>query len=159
MHMGKKPPPRGEASAARSSWIGSAALGAALIAASTIGHAQERGVDIGKVEYLNSCAGCHGFDGKGNELIAGQLNKSIPDLTAVQKNNRGVFPLSRLYRVIDGREAVAAQGPREMPVWGNAFGMRFAQSAGSTATARERESYTWHRILAVIGHISTLQSK
>lgn len=157
--MGKKPLPIDDASGARSSWIGSAALGVALFAASTIGHAQERAVDIGKVEYLNSCAGCHGLDGKGNELMAGQLSKSIPDLTAVQKNNTGIFPLSKLYSVIDGREAVALHGPREMPVWGNAFGMRFAQSAGSAASAKGRESYTWHQILALIGHISTLQSK
>jgi len=79
--MRKKTLRRGNALAPLLQGIASAALGAALIAASTIGHAQERAVDIGKVEYLNSCAGCHGSDGKGNELIAAQLNKFIPDLT------------------------------------------------------------------------------
>jgi mono/diheme cytochrome c family protein len=134
-------------------------LVAALIAAPSIGHAQQPAVDIGKVEYLNSCAGCHGFDGKGNELAAAQLNKSMPDLTTLQKNNGGTFPVSRLYNVIDGREAVAAHGPRDMPVWGSAFGMQVAHSSGGAATASERESYTWRRILALIGHISAMQSK
>ena len=124
-----------------------------MVAGLTIGQAQEPGVDIGKIEYLNSCAGCHGFDGKGNELAASQLNKAIPDLTTFEKNNGGIFPVSRLYNVIDGREAVAAHGPREMPVWGSAFGMRVAQPSGGAATINERESYTWRRILALIAHI------
>jgi mono/diheme cytochrome c family protein len=145
--------------AAQLRWMVSAALGAALITAPTIGHAQVPMVDIGKVEYRNSCAGCHGFDGKGNELVAAQLNKSMPDLTALQKNNRGTLPLSRLYNVIDGREAAATYGPRDMPVWGSAFGMRVDESSGDAATVRERESYTWRRIFALIGYISTMQSK
>ena len=157
--MGKHPPRRRNASVPRLVWIGSAALAAALIAAPAIGHAQQPAPDIGKAEYLNSCAGCHGSDGKGSELIAGQLNKSIPDLTTLQKDNGGIFPVSRLYNVIDGREAVAAHGPRAMPVWGAAFGMRVARSSGGAASASEKESYTWRRILALIGHISTLQSK
>jgi mono/diheme cytochrome c family protein len=143
--------------ASRLSCIASVGLGAAAFL--TIAHAQERAVDIGKIEYLNSCAGCHGVDGKGNELAAAQLNKSMPDLTTLQKNNGGTFPVSKLYNVIDGRETVADHGPREMPVWGSAFGMRVAQSTGGAATVNEREAYTWRRILALIGHISTMQSK
>ena len=139
--------------------IGSLAVGAALIAAPIIGHAQERAVDIGKIEYLNSCAGCHGFDGKGSELAAAQLNKSMPDLTTLQKNNGGTFPVSRLYSVIDGREAAAAHSPRDMPVWGSVFGMRVESLSGDAVTIRERESYTSRRILALIGYISTMQSK
>jgi mono/diheme cytochrome c family protein len=136
-----------------------AVLGAALLATGTTADAQQRAADIGKIEYLNSCAGCHGPDGKGNELAAAQLNKFIPDLTTLQKNNGGTFPVSRLYYVIDGREAVAARGPREMPVWGSAFATRVAQSSGGAVNIKERETYTWRRILALIGHISTMQSK
>jgi len=146
--------------AIRSVFIGSAAVfSAALIAGLTIADAQEVGIDIGKAEYLSSCAGCHGFDGKGNELAASQLNKPIPDLTILQKNNGGAFPISRLYNVIDGREAVAAHDPRDMPVWGTVFGIRAAPSSSGAATIHERESYTWRRILALIGHISAMQSK
>ena len=94
-----------------------AVLGAALVAAPVLGYAQDE--DLGKRVYVNRCAVCHGVSGKGDGPLATQLKAHVADLTQIQKNNRGVFPFDRLYRVIDGREAVAAHGPREMPVWGN----------------------------------------
>ena len=33
----------------------------------------------------------------------------------------GVFPIGRLYEVIDGRGTVAVHGPRDMLVWGDRF--------------------------------------
>jgi len=143
----------------RLSWIGRAALGVVLFAAPALCRAQEPTADSGRVEYLNSCAVCHGVDGKGNELAAALLRISIPDLTALQKNNGGTLPLSRLYNAIDGRDAVATRGPRAMPVWGRALGMRLGKLSGGAATVQERESYAWRRILALIGYISNIQSK
>jgi len=144
--------------AARCAWTSGAAV-AALLTACTIVYAQQQAADVGKAEYLTSCAGCHGADGKGNELTAAQLNKPMPDLTRLRKENGGSFPLSRLYNVIDGRESVAAHGARDMPVWGSAFATRVAQLAGGAAAVKESESYTWRRILALIWYISTIQSK
>ena len=94
-----------------------AVLGAALVAAPVVGHAQD--ADIGKRQYVNRCAVCHGAAGKGDGPLSALLKIPVSDLTKIQKNNAGVFPFDRLYRVIDGQEMVAAHGPRNMPVWGN----------------------------------------
>ncbi len=57
-------------------------------------------VDIGLRDYLNCCAVCHGESGKGDGPLAAQLKTTVSDLTEIQKNNGGVFPFDRLYRVI-----------------------------------------------------------
>ena len=134
--------------------IGIRALAAALLTASAV-HAQERGADIGRAEYVASCAVCHGVSGKGDGPLAAQLKKAVADLTVVQKNNGGVFPFDRIYDVVDGREAILAHGPRDMPVWGRIFATRAREQSGGTAT----ESFTRGEILALVGYIYSLQAK
>jgi mono/diheme cytochrome c family protein len=136
-------------------YMGTAVLGAALVAAPVLGHAQD--VDIGKREYVNRCAVCHGEGGKGDGPLSALLKIPAPDLTKIQENNRGVFPFDRLYGVIDGREAVAAHGPREMPVWGTESAVDLA--TGFRVNPKELESYVRGRIIALIGYIYTLQAK
>ena len=92
-------------------YMGTAVLGAALVAAPVFGHAQAE--DIGKREDVNRCAVCHGDAGKGDGPLSALLKIPVSDLTKVQKNNAGVFPFDGF----DGREAVAAHGSRNMPVW------------------------------------------
>ncbi len=135
--------------------IGTAALFAALVAAPVLSHGQA--VDIGQREYINRCAVCHGETGKGDGPLAAQLKSPVSDLTKIQKNNMGVFPFDRLYRVIDGREAVAAHGPREMPIWGNEDTVDVI--TGFRVNPKELESYVRGRIIALIGYIYTLQAK
>ncbi len=129
-------------------------LSAALVAAPILSHGQE---DIGKREYVNRCAVCHGDAGKGDGPLAAQLKTPVADLTKIQKNNNGVFPFDRIYRVIDGREAVAAHGPREMPVWGNENTVDII--TGFRINPKELESYVRGRIIALIGYINTLHAK
>ena len=74
--------------------------------------------DVGKAEYLSSCAVCHGTDAKGKGSLAGQLKAAPADLTQLAKKNGGVFPLNAVYEKIDGRQDVKAHGPRDMPIWG-----------------------------------------
>jgi mono/diheme cytochrome c family protein len=88
----------------------------ATVAFTTSGWAQR--VDPGEIEFLSSCAPCHGAEGKGNGPMGAALKAIPPDLTVLAKNNGGVFPFSNVYEVIDGRKAVAAHGTREMPAWG-----------------------------------------
>jgi mono/diheme cytochrome c family protein len=76
-------------------------LGAALVIAPALCYGQDE--DLGKRVYLNRCAVCHGVAGKGDGPFAAQLKTPVADLTKIQKNNMGVFPFDRLYRVIDGR--------------------------------------------------------
>jgi hypothetical protein len=94
-----------------------------LISASTVllafqaqGWAQK--IDVGKAEYLSSCASCHGSDAKGKGPFADELKVVPPDLTQLAKKNGGVFPLNAIYETIDGRQELKAHGSREMPIWG-----------------------------------------
>jgi cytochrome c len=87
-----------------------AVLAAALVAVSVGSYAQ--GVDIGKREYANSCAVCHGDSGRGDGPIVGYLKAAPTDLTIIEKNNKGVFPFGRVYDVIYGRTVIPAHGPR-----------------------------------------------
>jgi mono/diheme cytochrome c family protein len=74
--------------------IGTAVLSAVLVAAPALGYAQA--VDIGKREYVNSCAICHGDSGKGDGRLAEWFIKPTADLTKIQKNNSGVFPFDQV---------------------------------------------------------------
>jgi mono/diheme cytochrome c family protein len=131
-----------------------------LVTAPFPGHAQTG--DIGKREYLNSCAICHGDSGKGDGLVAAFLNGPPSDLTVIRKNNMGVFPFDRIYAIIDGRTAIPAHGPRDMPVWGDRFKKYDAQQAELAlrfGIHTDPEIFVHDRISALIRYISGLQVK
>ncbi len=79
-------------------------ISASVVGASAVAHAQQSAaVDVGKFEYEGHSAVCHGLNGEGNGPYASILNKSIPGLTTLSKNNGGVFPFPRVYeRLMDG---------------------------------------------------------
>ena len=139
--------------------IGTTVLGAALIGAPVLAYAQ-MAVDIGKREYVLACTVCHGGSGKGDGPLVEYLKKPPTDLTKLQKNNSGVFPFDRLYQVIDGRKAVGAHGPREMPVWGREYREDAAElTRGFGISPQNAESFVRGRIISLIGYIYTLQVK
>jgi mono/diheme cytochrome c family protein len=139
--------------------LGTAVLGAALVAAPVLAYAQMP-VDIGKREYVLSCAACHGNSGKGDGPVVEYLKKPATDLTIIQKNNKGVFPFARVYGVIDGRIPVGAHGLREMPVWGSEFRQDAAElTRGFGISPGDAESYVRGRIISLIGYIYSLQAK
>lgn len=53
--------------------------------------------------------------------MAQYLRVPPADLTLIQRRNRGTFPSDEVATTIDGRRAVRAHGPSDMPVWGDAF--------------------------------------
>ena len=73
---------------------------------------------LGKIEYLSSCAPCHGEDGKGGGILASVLKVPPADLTTLARRNGGDFPLAAVTEIIDGRTLIASHGTREMPFWG-----------------------------------------
>lgn len=83
------------------------------------GSAQEQ--SYGEVEYLSSCAVCHGPDGRGDGPLGEELVKRPADLTRLAEKNGGEFPYSRVFAVIDGRFVVPGHGERNMPIWGRQF--------------------------------------
>jgi mono/diheme cytochrome c family protein len=118
------------------------------------------GTDLGKNEYVRSCASCHGEMGKGDGPAAKSLAKPPADLTKLSQNNSGVFPIARVYDVIDGRLQVIMHGTREMPVWGDVFRSELMARVPRESMSPElRDAMVRVRILMVIEYISKLQGK
>lgn len=73
-------------------------------------------------EFTNSCASCHGLDGKGAGFLIRVFRGIGPgDLTHLAEANGGKLPLESVFSLIDGQEEVDAHGPRKIPVWGNRY--------------------------------------
>ncbi len=123
--------------------------------------AQASAMSLGEFEYRNSCAQCHGNSGKGDGPVVEYLTQMPGDLTVLTRENGGVFPVERMYQVIEGTAEVGTHG-RDMPLWGNRYRERAALIADEDADfpfdpARDTESYVQARILSLIEYLSTLQ--
>jgi mono/diheme cytochrome c family protein len=122
----------------------------------TVGNAQE--MTLGEFEYLNSCAACHGVSGKGDGPVTDFLSGAVPsDLTVLQQNNGGVFPVAAVYEAIDGGLIASAHGTRDMPIWGNRFRERAARSEDGSFTPMATERYANARILALTEYLASIQ--
>jgi mono/diheme cytochrome c family protein len=136
------------------------AMASASMVALTLFHgaasAQTARVDLGKREFESNCASCHGANGKGGGYAVEWLRKSPTDLTTLSKRNAGVFPVSRMYEMIEGAN-VPSHGARDMPVWG----MDYRIQAGEyyADVPYDPEAYVRGRILALIEYINRLQEK
>ena len=138
------------------------ASAAMLSAAASAAVAAERKpvVDIGKNEYVNSCALCHGLDGKAGGTVNELLKKAPPDLTTLAKRNGGVFPFQRVYSVIDGREGIKAHGSWEMPAWGSRYSTERTKAAEYYMDVPyDMEMFVRSRILALIDYLNRIQVK
>jgi len=134
-----------------------AVVGLSMLCGSGMVLAQSKG-DFGKREFDSNCAACHGSKGRGdgpyNPFL---MQRTSSDLTVLTKNNNGVFPYERLYQVIDGRQAVAQHGPRDMPIWGADY---LAQAAGYYMDVPyDPEWYVRMRIIALLDYINRMQMK
>ncbi|MBI5275913.1 MAG: hypothetical protein HY854_05580 [Burkholderiales bacterium] len=140
--------------------LGCAALLAALPAAAA-GPAKGKGkVDIGRAEYMEKCAVCHGSDARGTGGMADFMKKAPADLTVLAKKNAGVFPAGQVYEVIDGRAVVKGHGDRDMPVWGNAYnaeGTRAAEYYGDMNY--DMEMFVRARVVALMDYLHRIQAK
>lgn len=121
-------------------------------------------LDAGKTEFQSSCAACHGADGKGNGPMKSELRVAPPDLTVLTKKNNGVFPVSLVYEMIDGRHKVSSHGTRDMPIWGFRYtpSVRewFAQPSDfNTNLSANTEFMVRSRILALVDYLNRIQEK
>lgn len=116
--------------------------------------------DVGKKEFDNKCAACHGKSGKGDGGMNDLLKVPAADLTVLSRKNGGVFPYDRVAAAIDGRTVVKGHGDRDMPVWGRDY-------QGETTVAAEyyidapydMEVYARARILKLIDYLNRMQAK
>jgi mono/diheme cytochrome c family protein len=142
-----------------------------MIGLTAPGWAEE--VDAGKVEYLTSCAPCHGTDGKGKGPLSSKLKAKPADLTTFAKKNNGVFPLGAVYEAIDGRNVTGSHDAREMPIWGC---RHTPSSVSPTRTKRkvyrqpdryeshldlscDPEDVIGNRVLSVVEYLRRIQEK
>ena len=116
--------------------------------------------DLGKKEYMDKCAVCHGLSARGDGGVTGILKHAPTDLTVLSKNNGGVFPVERVYQVIDGRVEVLSHGKRDMPIWGRTY---FSENtrAGEyyVDVPYNMEMYVRSRIMALIDYLNRVQVK
>jgi mono/diheme cytochrome c family protein len=125
-------------------------------------------LDVSKAEYFSSCAACHGADAKGNGPLSADLKIAPADLTVLAKKNQGVFPLSVVYEIIDGRKAISAHGTRDMPIWGYRYTpsrnvspkeLHDPKLTGYADLSYDPEAVVRGRILAVVDYLSRIQQK
>ena len=114
-------------------------------------------IDFGKREYDANCAVCHGLAGKGDGPYKPWLTKSPTDLTVLTRQNGGVFPLNRVYEIIDGRANVPAHGAGDMPIWGRAYSVKAGEYY--VDVPYDPEAYVRVRILALAEYLNRLQAK
>ena len=106
-------------------------------------------------EFVNSCASCHGTDGKGAGFLTRLFRGVDPgDLTRLAANNGGRFPLERVFSVIDGRAEVAAHGDRKMPVWGERYMTTALMERGPSEL---NELRVRNRIFELVHYIQSIQ--
>lgn len=114
---------------------------------------------VGQLEYMASCATCHGPEGKGNGTFAAFLDVDMPDLTQLSKNNGGKFPVNRVYGIIDGREEISAHGTRYMTIWGSRYNAEMIEKLDAFGpTSKETvERMVRGRILELVFFLASIQ--
>ena len=129
----------------------------AMIGTIDVLHAQPE-ENPGRTEFLRSCASCHGVSGKGDGPVAKSLSPPPSDLTRLSETNNGVFPVSRVHEVIDGRMERLIHGTRDMPVWGDRYMQEMTSKESREYVSKEwNEAIVRRRISALVEYISTLQ--
>ncbi len=108
--------------------------------------------EMGRLDYMQGCAGCHGESGMGHGPLAEFLTVDPPDLTTLAAENDGAFPMLEVIHAIDGRTELRAHGG-PMPVWGAVFS-RQVRDEGVMGGA---EAITRGRILSIAYYLESIQ--
>lgn len=101
----------------------------------------------GRELFVQHCAACHGTNAQGTGPMTSHLLGTPANLTQLSKRNKGIFPFWRVYRMIDGREAIAQHGPREMPAWGNWFQIPEDEGHGPTDWRDQVRGRLWQLLV------------
>jgi mono/diheme cytochrome c family protein len=128
-----------------------AAAAAALAAALALPATAQDGPSAGEQEYMNSCASCHGAEGRGDGPLADLMTVEVPDLTGIAERNDGAFPFQEVFMIIDGRTDVRGHG-YPMPVWGRRY-----EEAAAEHGPYGQEVVVRGRILSLVRHLEQIQ--
>ena len=111
-------------------------------------------LELGRQDYRNYCAACHGVGGTGDGTIAEFLTIAAPDLTRLAKLNAGIYPRDKVAHVVDGRLDVKVHGTRDMPVWGDWFN---SEAIAPDIDRETRKLIVRERIESLVNYVETLQ--
>jgi mono/diheme cytochrome c family protein len=114
-------------------------------------------VGLGRADYHDNCASCHGMSGKGDGPLRSFLVKPPSDLTQITQRNGGKFPQELMWEGIDGRWSGdnGPHGSREMPVWGSEFKARAMTRPDHSANTAEWSAR--NRIVSLLRYLETIQ--
>ncbi len=107
-------------------------------------------VDQGQELYMRYCSSCHGDGGRGDGKVSPYLKIKVPDLTLLEKNHKGIYPLDDVMSAIDGRRSMRGHGESHMPVWGEIFAKELKEKKYTTLT-------TLLRAKIIAEYVETLQ--
>ena len=116
-------------------------------------------IALGRADYRDNCASCHGMNGRGDGPMRSSLVKPPTDLTTIAQRNGGQFPQELIGELIDGRWSGdgGPHGSREMPVWGQEFKKRAMTRPGDSA--RTAELSARDRIISLLKYLEDIQVK
>jgi mono/diheme cytochrome c family protein len=134
------------------------AAGGALAEEAAGGEAASGESVLGEAVYSTHCAICHGAGGAGDGPIAELLTVEVPDLTSLQAANGGVFPVARVWDVIENGGGIGAHGAPDMPPWGERLLVDAYLASGIEVAPAAREAFVRARLLAVIDTIARMQA-
>ena len=132
-------------------WVGTLLISGACWA--------QTSVALGRADFRDNCASCHGLDGKGDGPMRSSLVKPPADLTMIARRNGGAFPQELIWALIDGRWSGdgGPHGSREMPVWGQEFKSRAMGQPGDSE--RTAEWSVRLRIISLLKYLEDIQVK
>ncbi|HEY2388907.1 MAG TPA: c-type cytochrome [Candidatus Binatia bacterium] len=108
-------------------------------------------VALGRSEFAQACAPCHGIEARGDGPVAPALRVPPPDLTLLADGAGGAFPRDRVVAVIVGDIPLAVHGSREMPIWRDRF---IGRSDGAEAVA---SVYARRWLEAIVSYLVSVQ--
>jgi len=135
-------------------------LGGALVistATSAAGIDEMAQIELGKTEFMVSCAACHGAGGKGDGPVADVMVDKPLDLAQITKKY-GSFPERDMYQVIDGRRMINPHGSRDMPVWGYRYLGDAIKRSQEVPHPVDQQAMVYGRITALVRYLGSIQA-
>lgn len=111
------------------------------------------GIQLGRNEFVKTCAVCHGDYGKGDGLFSPQLSLKPKDLTTIKEKNNGTFPFIMIYEIIDGRTGAGVHGSRTMPIWGD----HFSAENWLNVSTKHAETLSRGKLLELLLYLNSIQ--
>lgn len=108
-------------------------------------------VEQGAQTFAQNCVACHDVDGTGRHTEA--MDRQPADLTRIKSRNEGVFPMAKIYAVIDGRDESHAQQERIMPVWRD----RFLEESVWEGCSQIEDTIVHGRIMQLLMYLESIQ--